>query len=252
MDFRELPRTNSLISRLDPRWKLAAAALLLIALACVQGLPAALAGLAVCLLLAIVARLPWRWYLGRMGGLFAFLALFTLPLPFFVEGPGWSASWGPVTFSLHGLVVGLTLAARAASIVSVALVVLATAPLEDNLKAARSLWVPGVLVQLLLLSYRYVHLLVEELNRLRVALRVRGYRQRLTAHSFRTVAHTAATLFVRGHDRAERVAHAMRCRGFDGRFRTLSSFVTRPRDVAAFAAVTFVAVGLVLLDRFPP
>ena len=56
-------------------------------------------------------------------------------------------------------------------------------------------------------------------------------------------------LLVRGFERAERVGHAMRCRGFDGRFRTLTEFRTRPADVVAFLALFGAAVGLWLLDR---
>ena len=41
----------------------------------------------------------------------------------------------------------------------------------------------GLLVQLTLLSYRYLFLLADELGRLRIALRVRGYRNRVAAHS---------------------------------------------------------------------
>jgi hypothetical protein len=40
----------------------------------------------------------------------------------------------------------------------------------------------------------------------------------------------------------------MRCRGFDGRFRTLASFHTRPADVVMFVLIVGVAGGLVAWD----
>src|SRR5437868_4244073 len=83
----------------------------------------------------------------------------------------------------------------------------------------------------LVLTYRYTFLLAEELGRLRIALRVRGYRNRANLHSYRTIGHVAGTLLVRSHERAERVGQAMRCRGFDGRFRSLTAFRTRWPDV---------------------
>ena len=43
----------------------------------------------------------------------------------------------------------------------------------------------------------------------------------------------------------------MRCRGFDGRFRSLAAFRTRPADVLAFALIAAGAVGLCWLDRAP-
>ena len=78
-----------------------------------------------------------------------------------------------------------------------ALVVLATAPPDATLKAAHALRVPGLIIQLALLTYRYLFLLADELGRLRTALRVRGYRNRMNRHSYRTVGHVAGTLLVR-------------------------------------------------------
>jgi cobalt/nickel transport system permease protein len=85
---------------------------------------------------------------------------------------------------------------------------------------------------------------------MRAALRVRGYRNRATGHCYRTVGHVAGTLLVRGAERAERVGQAMRCRGFDGRFRSLAEFHTRLTDVLLFGAIMATAVGLGALDWF--
>ena len=67
-----------------------------------------------------------------------------------------------------------------------------------------------------------------------MALRVRGYRNRANLHSYRTIGAVTGALLVRGWERGERVGHAMRCRGFDGRFRSLSEFRTTAADVLMF------------------
>ena len=109
---------------------------------------------------------------------------------------------------------------------------------------------PGLIIQLILLAYRYAFVLSAELARLRVALRARGYRNRASRHSYRTIGHAAGTLLVRGYERAERVGQAMRCRGFQGRFRTLGEFRTRPADVAFFGLVVASAASLACWDFF--
>ena len=86
------------------------------------------------------------------------------------------------------------------------------------------------------------------LARLRVALRVRGYRNRATRHSYRTIGHVAGTLLVRSHERGERVSQAMRCRGFDGGFRSLTTFRTAPKDVIFFSLLAAGSAGLVFWD----
>jgi cobalt/nickel transport system permease protein len=105
-----------------------------------------------------------------------------------------------------------------------------------------------LLVQLMMMMYRYVFVFAGELLRMRVAMRVRGYRNRFNRHSYRTIGHVAGTLLVRGYERSERVGQAMRCRGFDGRFRSLVSFRTTVRDILAFGLVLVVSAGLLALD----
>jgi cobalt/nickel transport system permease protein len=248
LTFTPPPLSESPVTRFDPRWKLAGLLLSALAATWLRTLPATLLAFAGSLLLVLLARLPWRWYLGRVGALAVALAIFVLPLPFLLADGGPSWQWGFLRVSLHGAAVALLLGAKALTVVTLMLVLLASTPLDALLKAARSLHVPGLLVQLALMSYRYLFLLRDELARLRIALRVRGYRNRATRYSYRTLGHVAGTLLVRGYERAERVGHAMRCRGFDGQFRSLSDFRTRPADVAGFLILLAAAVGIFWLD----
>ena len=247
--FTPPPRTDSPLSRLDPRWKLAAVASAAAAAAVVHTPLAAGAALAGAALLAALGRLPPRWCLTRVGAAVLFVAVFAVPLVFFHRRDNRAWTVGPATLSAAGAETALVLVCKAAALVLLALVLLATAPLDATLKAAHALRVPGLLVQLTLLSYRYLFLLADELGRLRIALRVRGYRNRANLHSYRTIGAVTGSLLVRGWERAERVGQAMRCRGFDGRFRSLSGFRTTAADVLAFVAVVGGAVGVCLLDR---
>jgi cobalt/nickel transport system permease protein len=242
------PCTDSPLSRRDPRWKLAALAPAAVAAAFPRAWPAVLLAFAGALLLAALARLPPRWYLRRVAVVLGFLALFVVPLPFLLRGGGPAWGYGPFFVSLHGANVAAQLVVKTTTVLTIVLVLLATAPLDATLKAAHHLRVPGLLVQLALLSYRYLFVLAEELSRLRVALRVRAFRSRVSAHSYRTIGHVAGTLLVRGHERAERVGHAMRCRGFDGVFRSLTEFRTTAADVLLWVSVVAAAGGVVALD----
>jgi cobalt/nickel transport system permease protein len=244
--FDPIPACDSPLSRLDPRWKLAAFLPLLAVVALLRSLPAAGAALAAALLLAAAARLPARWYLRRAGSVLLFLAPFLVVLPFLVTGPDVERSWWEPGWP--GTRLALLLAAKALALVTLALVLLATAPLPATLKAAHRLGIPGVLVQLFLLTYRYLFLLAEELRRLRIALRVRGFRLRGNRRGYQTVAHVTGTLLVRSHERGERVGEAMRWRGFDGRCRTLTDFRTTLSDVAVFLLLVGGGAGLLLWD----
>ena len=243
--------TQSLLSRLDPRWKLAALLFVAAVVATLHTLYVAVAAFAAALALAVLARLPRRWFVERLGAAALFLALFALPLPWLLAGDGPTWTFGPIRLSWHGIEVAVLLTAKALALVALFLTIQATAPLETTLQAAHSLRIPALFVQLSLLTYRYVFVLADELRRLRIALRVRGYRNRMSRHSYRTAGHIAGTLLVRGYERAERVGQAMRCRGFNGQFRSLNSFTPRRADVAAFLILAAGAAALAAWDWWP-
>jgi cobalt/nickel transport system permease protein len=230
--FTPPPAVASPLASLDARWRLAMLFAVIVASAVVRSLSAAALALLFSLILAALARVPVRWYLSRLSVVAGLLALFIVPVPF-LGG----------SFATAGVILCKSLA-----LFTLGCVLLVTASVETTLKAAHALYVPGLLVHLVLLSYRYLFVLADELARLRVALRTRGFRNRADRRSWRTVGAASGTLLVRGHDRAERVASAMRCRGFDGRFRSLDEFSTKGWDVVAFVMTLTLAAALVALD----
>ncbi|MDB5306777.1 MAG: cbiQ [Gemmataceae bacterium] len=246
--LRHRPIPDSPLARWDARWKLAAVLVAVGGVAALdRALPAA-AALGGGVLLLLAAQLSGRWVRHRLA-VFALAALpFLLVLPFTLDtaGPGWNI--GPVRVSERGLVSGLAVALRCLAIGAFALVLVGTAPMHHTLAAAYKLRVPGLLVLLTLLAYRYAFLLGDELRRLRVALRVRGFRARADRHGYRTLGHVTGAVLVRGADRADRVADAMRCRGFDGRFHTLTAFRTTTADVLGFLALVTATIALLVWD----
>ena len=145
--------------------------------------------------------------------------------------------------------IGLLIAMRALTIVVLTLTLLATSTPDAILKAGHSLGVPGLLTQIALMTYRYLFVLNDELRRLRIAVRTRGFRNRASSHGYATAGRIAGALLVRSHDRAERVYAAMRCRGYDGHFHSLTVFRTQPGDVAVFSLIVGVSAVLLILDR---
>jgi cobalt/nickel transport system permease protein len=248
LSLEQLPQSDSPLRRLDPRWRLAALTLAAACVAFLRTLPAAAVALAGAVTVLLLARLPPRWAANRLGLVALFLGVFVVACPFLVGGPGPAWQLGPVQVSSHGLGVGMLLLAKGLAIASLLLVLLASAPLDVTLKAAHALYVPGLLVQLVMLTYRYIFVVGRELARLRVALRTRGYRNRASRHSYRTIGNVTGSLLVRSYERAERVGQAMRCRGFDGRFRALVEFGTSWADVLAFGLITGAAAGLLLWE----
>jgi cobalt/nickel transport system permease protein len=236
----------SFLQRMDPRWKLAGLLLAALSFALLRTWGPALAALAGTLLLVTLARLPWRWYGRRLATALVMYFLFLIWLPLLPEEGHATLDLGILRISWTGLLRLIVLSANLTSMISLMLVLLATTSVSDTFKAARALHLPKLLVFLMLLTFRYVSLLMEEFARLRIALRVRGFRNRSNLHSYRTIGQVAGTLLVRSHERSERVGHAMRCRGFDGEFHSLHDFHTLWRDVLVFGLIVGYVVGLVV------
>lgn len=234
--YRDPTIPDSPPARWDPRWKLAAMLVFALGAAILRTPVPLIVALLVSFALLVLARLSMRRIAERIGLLLLAVLPFAVVLPIFVE---------------HGWLLATTIALRCVTIGLIAFFVANTAPLPRTLAAARSLGVPGAVVLIAQLAERYLHVLFGEARRMRVAMRTRGFRLRTNAHSYRTVGHVAGALLVRGHERAERVAAAMKCRGFDGVSRQATPFRTTAVDVLAFLAVATGTIALVGWERWP-
>lgn len=169
---------------------------------------------------------------------------FAVLLPFVAQGP--QVDVGPMSLSVDGLWAAWGILAKATLGVAVAVVLAATTPVADLLAGARRLHVPVVLTAIAGFMVRYGQVLVDELERLRIARVSRGDDPRWL-WQVRAVAATAGTLFVRSFERGERVHLAMSARGFDGTWPTLRPQTARPGEWAAVVAfAAFAVVGAIV------
>jgi cobalt/nickel transport system permease protein len=121
----------------------------------------------------------------------------------------------------HGLlVVILTLLAKN-SLAFLMMLVLGSVTLwRELLRAMRRLGVPGVLVATLQFMERYLHVLLDELQRMTRARRARSCGP-AGLLAWRSLSGLVGSLLLRSFDRSERVHWAMLARGWDGTIRTL-------------------------------
>jgi cobalt/nickel transport system permease protein len=235
LTVRESAIPDSPISRWDARWKLAALLLATVAVVTLRDLWAAGVAALLALFLAGIGRVRWSVLTSRWLLLLLAVAPVLMVLPFTAE---------------NGTRLAGGVALRAFAVGTLAVVLVHTAPLARTFAAAHALGVPGLLVQIAQLAHRYSLLFFAEARRVRIALRTRGFRTRTDAHTYRTLGASAGVLLVRGGDRAESVADAMRTRGFDGTYRPLHPFRTTPADALGFAAVLVASALLIVWDRF--
>jgi cobalt/nickel transport system permease protein len=211
---------DSLLHQADPRVKIVLACALACAVAPGRSLEGALAALGAGLVLAGAARLPLGSVARRLLVVNGFTAFLWLVLPFTWPGdPAWAL--GPLTATRQGLAQALLVTLKCNALLLALLALVSTSRIADLGDALRRLRVPDKACCLLLFTFRYVHVVADEYQRLARAARMRGFVPGNNLHTYRTYAHLLGMILVRSADRAERVRQAMALRGFQGRFHPL-------------------------------
>lgn len=128
--------------------------------------------------------------------------------------------------------------------VAAALLLIATTGMDKLAGALRMLKVPRIFVLQLLLTYRYISVLSEEVGRMLRAYSLRAPEQKGIHRN--AWASFSGQLLIRTFDRAQRVYHAMCTRGFTGEYNTGSVSKIKLRDYIYWACwvIFFAAVRM--------
>jgi cobalt ABC transporter, permease protein CbiQ len=149
---------------------------------------------------------------------------------------GIAISRGWITFSSLFIKCGLT--------VTAALLLIATTGMDGLAKALRMLKIPRLFVLQLLLTYRYISVLMEEVILILRAYTLRAPKQKGIHRS--AWGSLAGQLILRTFDRGQRVYEAMCLRGFTGDYNTGKDRGIRFLDLAYLAgwSVFFAVAGI--------
>jgi cobalt/nickel transport system permease protein len=189
--------------------------------------------------LAPLSGTPYRLLLKRLLLALPFSLLAGLSNLVLLRGAAFSA--GGLTVSL-GMVSFVSILLKTALTVFAALLLLATTPLAAVSGQLAAWHVPKVLCLSLVMTYRYVSVLLGEASTMYTAyaLRAPGGKGILMRH----MGSFLGQLILRSFDRAERVHQAMKCRGFQGVYTGQRPDAMRPRDWAYAAALPIALAAL--------
>lgn len=234
------------MDRIDPRARIVVAFLLSVSIAAAYHVESILSALTLAAAAVSLTSLRARVVLRRLVpvNLFAVLLMVSASwtLDVTADAPRDAVVGGGLSFAL-------VLAIKANAMVLWVIVLLGAMDFITFGHALRHLRVPEKLVHLLLFTVRYVDALHGEYLRLRMAMKMRGFRPRVSWHTYRSFGYLVGMLLVRSLDRAERILAAMKCRGFRGQFHLLDHFAFSVRDVWFGVVAGVVLIALVLGER---
>ena len=236
---------DSIIHRIDPRFKVVAAIVFSTVVAVSYRFTTLLSALFVAVILILAADLDLKAVFRRLLVVIGFLALMWVLLPVTFSGDT-IARMGPLTVSRQGIIMAAQISIKSIAIVLALIALITTMNLSTLGHALNRLHLSGKFVHLLLMTYRYIFIIEQEYQRMIRAAKIRGFRPGTNLHTYKTFAYFIAMLFVRAASRADRVYRAMRCRGFNGQMYCLAEFPPRFTNWV-FASIMAVAVSVMII-----
>lgn len=238
---------HSFVHKLDPRVKIIVAILYSIVVAVSSNFSALLPALGVSVFLIVLSKLSIRKVFYRLllvNGMIIFLWVF---LPFTYKGEA-LFTIGPLAGTKEGVLYASQITVKCNAILLTMIALLSTTPIFTLGHAMGQLYFPDKIVHLFLFTYRYIHVIFQEYKRLTNAMRIRGFIPGTNLHTYRSYAYLVGMLLVRSYDRAERIHKAMLCRGFHGRYYTLTQFSIKIGDIIYLSLMLSAILGLVILQ----
>lgn len=256
MFSEDMARQPGLLQRVDPRAKLVAMLLLLVAAGLAHNILTLVIMYVGTLGLASMSALPLGFFIKRV---WLFIPIFTLivvlPATLSIVTHGhivlqlWSWHGHPQGLTSQGLTSAALVVTRVAVSISLVVLLTVTTPWTRLLAGLRSLGVPKMFVLIIGMAYRYIFLLLESVTEMYESRRSRtigAVRHDKNARAF--VGASAGALLGKANHLAEEVHHAMVARGFRGHARVLDELRFRRVDVLVAISALVIAVATVSGD----
>lgn len=192
---------------------------------------------------AAVARIPLGFLLRRLLIEVPFVA-FAVLMPFVAQGE--RVEFLGMSLSVSGLWGAWNVLAKGTLGVAASVLLASTTELRALLLGLQRLKLPPLLVQIASFMIRYGDVISDELRRMSIARRSRGFEARGIRH-WGVLAKTAGALFIRSYERGERVYLAMVSRGYAGSMPVIDEVAATRTQWAYAAALPVTALAVCLI-----
>jgi cobalt/nickel transport system permease protein len=164
------------------------------------------------LTVAAIAKIPFTLLFKRALIEIPFI-FFAILMPFFGSGERFVA--GPFNLYREGLLAGAGIVVKGTLGVLTAIILSTSTTAREILRGLERLRLPALMVQIASFMLRYVNVVNDEMERMKVARDSRGFEATGVKH-WKVIATAAGALFIRSYERGERVHLSMLSRGYEG------------------------------------
>ncbi|WP_297506162.1 cobalt ECF transporter T component CbiQ [Thermococcus sp.] len=238
-------RKEGLLQKLDPRLKIASLIILVTTVVSLRDIGVIVAFYFLALALAVLSRLPVLEFTKRV---WVFIPIFTgiiaVPSVFMLPGESAFRVFG-LTATWEGIRWAVLFTMRVAAAVSYAVLFTMTSRWNEIISALASFRVPGMVITIATLAYRYVFLLAKLLLDAMHARRARLAGELGMMESWREAGKHIGATFIKANALGEELYYAMVSRGYVNEVQPLGEFRFKGIDYA-FSALTALIVLLTL------
>jgi cobalt/nickel transport system permease protein len=204
--------------------------------------------LVVAMLLIAMTALPFHFVSHGLSFVLIFLVPFFLIMPLSYPGDAAFHVLG-LGFAWEGLRLATLIFLKAVSIVLVTYSVFGSSRFDVSMYALQKLKCPKVVVQMLLFTYRYTFVFLDEMRRMHTSMRARGFVPRTNMRTMNVFGHFVGTLLIRSFERTDRVYKAMLSKGYQGDMHILVRFQSTVVDYVKSTVALLVAIFIVASDQ---
>jgi cobalt/nickel transport system permease protein len=208
----QVAASDGFLQRRDPRVTLIAVAGLALAVMITRTISVTLVFAGVTVALAWLSAVPLRRLLARSAVVPLVAALIVLPQTVLLPGEELVSAFG-VAITDAGVAYLVLFTLRVGVGVALLSLIVLTTPFSSVVAAMRQLRVPVALVWVIAITYRYLFLFFDELQRLVLARNSRTRGESTLRGGWRDGRRLVGTFLLRTLDRGERVGRGMRARG---------------------------------------
>lgn len=236
---------HSAVHALPPHCKLAAVFAFVLVVVCTPREAMWAFGLYAVLLAAVAAaaHVPAGFLLRRLLIEIPFVA-FAVLMPFVV--PGEQVQVLGLSVSVPGLWGAWNVLAKGTLGVAASVILASTTELRSLLLGLQRLKLPPMLVQIASFMIRYGDVVTDEMRRMSIARRSRGFEAKGVRH-WGVLGKSAGALFIRSYERGERVHLAMVSRGYAGTMPVIDEMTASRAQWTYAAALPLSALAVCLL-----
>jgi len=253
-DIDRFSHIESSVQRWDPRIKILSLGIFIFVVALLKTLPVAVASLFIAIIIIKITNIPFHFVANSIKVIIVFLAPFFFMLPFSYPGEAAFHLIG-LPFAWEGLRLAILIFTKAVTIVLTTNAIFGSSRFDISMIALQSLKCPKLLVQMILFTYRYIFVFMDEVRRMEKAMRSKGFVMKANMNTLHTMGNFVGALLIRSFERTSRVYSAMLSKGYVGELHSMVRFEAHGKDFVKAVLVlmlTFAVLAADLIRVFTP